>query len=150
MREIRIERLTIADIDRARTLFVLMAGVFETESRPLSDGYLSRLLVREDFWALAASVDGRIVGGLTAYTLLLTRIEESEVFLYDIAVLPEYQRQGIGRQLVTALRAQASACGATVVWVPADNEDEHALDFYQSLGGEPAAVTIFTFSGSAG
>jgi aminoglycoside 3-N-acetyltransferase I len=145
-----IERLTIRDIERARALFLMMAEVFETDARPLSDEYLARLLGRGEFWALAASVDGRTVGGLTAHALPMTRIAESEVLIYDIAVLPRYQRQGIGRQLMTAMRAEASAAGMKVVWVPADNEDTHALDFYRALGGEPAAVTIFTFGGGEG
>ena len=142
----RIERLTADDIEQARELFLLMADVFETDSQPLSGDYLARLLARGDFWAFAAFVDGRIAGGLTAHTLPLTRIEESEVFIYDIAVMPQYQRRGLGRQLVTALRTQAAANGINVVWVPADNEDTHALDFYRALDGVPAPVTIFTFS----
>jgi len=146
MREIQIERLGIDTIGSARELFTLMAGVFETESKPLSNHYLSRLLGRDDFWVFAASFEGRTVGGLTAYSLPLTRIEQSEIFIYDIAVVPQYQRRGIGSQLVTAVRSHASATGITVAWVPADNEDAHALDFYRSLGGEPAPVTIFTFS----
>jgi aminoglycoside 3-N-acetyltransferase I len=150
MGEIRVQRLTVADIERARALFATMAAVFETEPESLSDEYLARLLVREEFWALAASVDGRTVGGLTAHTLPLTRTEASEVFIYDIAVIPEYQRQGIGRQLVETLRERASACGITVVFVPADNEDAHALDFYRALGGVAAPVTIFTFSDDVG
>jgi len=150
MTEPRIERLTLDDIERARELFLIMAEVFEKDSEPLKDEYLARLLARRDFWAFAASIEGRMVGGLTAHTLPLTRIEESEVFIYDIAVMPQYQRQGIGRQLVTALRAQASADGIAVLWVPADNEDAHALDFYRALGGVPAPVTIFTFSDGGG
>ncbi len=141
-----IERLAVNDIDRARALFTAIAGVFETETAPLSDGYLKRLLVRDDFWALAASIEGRIVGGLTAYTLPLTRLEEFEVFVYDIAVLPGHQRQGIGRQLIEALRTKASAAGINLAWVAADNEDTHALDFYKALGGEPTPVTVFTFA----
>jgi aminoglycoside 3-N-acetyltransferase I len=150
MGDIRVERLTVADVERARVLFTTMAAVFEIDSDPLSDGYLLRVLVREEFWALAASIDGRIVGGLTAHTLPLTGAEVSEVLIYDIAVIPDYQRQGIGRQLVATLRAQASACGITVVFVPADNEDAHALDFYQALGGVATSVTIFTFSDDGG
>jgi aminoglycoside 3-N-acetyltransferase I len=146
MSRIRVERLTIADVDRARALFVAMAQVFATEAEPLSNDYLHRLLSRDDFWALAATVDGQPVGGLTAHTLPLTRAEVSEIFIYDIAVEPAYQRQGIGRQLIASLRAQATSAGITVLFVPADNEDEHALDFYTALGGAPAPVTIFTFS----
>jgi aminoglycoside 3-N-acetyltransferase I len=31
------------------------------------------------------------------------------------------------------------------MFVPADNEDEHAIDFYHAIGGEASAVTFFTF-----
>jgi len=32
------------------------------------------------------------------------------------------------------------------VFVPADNEDDDALDFYRALGGTPSSVTFFSFS----
>lgn len=139
-----ITRLTAPDLARARELFLLLASIFETESTPLPDSWLVPLLARDDFWVLAATLDGQLVGGLTAYTLPLTRLPQSELFLYDIAVLPAYQRRGIGRQLVTELRAQAATAGISLLWVPADNEDTHALDFYRSLGASAAPVTIFT------
>jgi aminoglycoside 3-N-acetyltransferase I len=47
---------------------------------------------------------------------------------------------------MAALRSQAAVAGITVAFVPADNQDTHALDFYQALGGVPAPVTIFTFA----
>ena len=145
MREIRIERLRVTDIGLARTLFAMMTRVFATAAEVLSDDYLTRLLARDDFWAFAALVDGQLVGGLTAHTLPLTRAEVSEVFIYDIAVVPDWQRHGVGRQLMSTLRSEAAAAGITVVFVAADNEDTHALDFYQTVGGVPAPVTIFTF-----
>jgi aminoglycoside 3-N-acetyltransferase I len=145
MREIRIDRLTVADMELARALFATMARVFAMDVEVLGDAYLTRLLDREDFWALAASVDGQLVGGLTAHTLPLTRAEVSEVFIYDIAVVSDWQRQGVGRQLMSTLRSEAAGAGIAVVFVPADNDDTHALDFYQALGGVPAPVTIFTF-----
>jgi aminoglycoside 3-N-acetyltransferase I len=143
----RIQRLGPADASLAREAFMLMAAVFETEAEPLSDGYLQRLLAREDFWALAALDGDTILGGATAHTLLMTRSEAPEILLYDIAVRPDRQRQGIGRRLVETLRQQAAAAGIHTLWVPADNEDTHALDFYRALGGEPGAVTIFSFPG---
>jgi aminoglycoside 3-N-acetyltransferase I len=145
MREVRVERLTVADVELARALFDTMTRVFATSAEALSDGYLVRLLDRDDFWALAALVDGQLVGGLTAHTLPLTRAEVSELFIYDIAVVPEWQRQGVGRKLVSTLRSQAAGAGIAVAFVPADNEDTHALGFYRALGGVPAPVTIFTF-----
>ncbi len=66
-------------------------------------------------------------------------------FIYDLAVRVDRQRRGIGRRLVSYVPASAAECGITDVFVPADDEDEHALEFYRALGGAPSAVTIFTF-----
>ncbi len=142
----RLKRLKAGDRELARALFILMTEVFEEGSGVLSDGYIDRLLGREDFWAIAAFVDDAIVGGLTAHTLPMTRAEYSEIFIYDIAVRSEHQRMGIGRRLMEELRAQAAGMGIRDLFVPADNEDVHALDFYRALGGEAAPVTIFTFT----
>jgi aminoglycoside 3-N-acetyltransferase I len=148
MPEIQVARLTGADVAVARTLFATMAGVFETEVGTLTDAYLARVLHRADVWAYVGTVDGQTVGGLTAYTLPLTRAEVSELFIYDIAVVAQWQRHGVGRALIAALRADAATVGITVAFVPADNDDVHALDFYRALGGAPAPVTIFTFGES--
>jgi len=32
------------------------------------------------------------------------------------------------------------------MFVAADNQDLHALDFYRAMGGEPSPVTIFSFT----
>ncbi len=141
---IRTTRLQATDEPLARQLFLLIAEVFENETTPLSTPYLERLLGRPDFWAIAAFAGDRLAGGLTAFTLPLITSESSEIFLYDIAVHPDFQRQGIGRQLVAHLRQAASSEGIESLWVPADNEDQHALDFYHALGGRAAPVTIFT------
>ena len=76
----------------------------------------------------------------------MTRTESSEIFIYDLAVHPDHQRTGVGRRLVAELRAQAAALGIGELFVPADNEDVHALDFYRAIGGAAAPVTIFTFT----
>ena len=140
-----VRRLTAADVELARRTFLTMSAVFETPGAALDDEYLRALLRRPGFWAFAAIDGDRVLGGLTAHTLPMTRSASAEVFIYDLAVVPERQRQGIGRRLVAALREAAAAEGITVAFVPADNEDTHALDFYQAIGGAPAPVTIFTF-----
>ena len=147
MIETRTRRLTSGDRELARTMFALMAAVFEEESAYLSDDYLDRLLRRDDFWAIAAFMGDEIVGGVTAHTLSMTRTESAELFIYDIAVRGDHQRRGIGRRLIATLREAAAAAGIQVVFVPTDEEDIHALDFYHALGGEPSPVIVFTFSG---
>ena len=143
---IRIVRLASADVELARRTFSLMAAVFdEPAGAPLGRAYLEPLLARRDFWALSALDDDEVVGGLTAHALPMTRNEATELFIYDLAVLQAKQRRGIGRQLVEHLRREGAAAGIDVAFVPADDDDTHALDFYRAIGGSPAAVTIFTF-----
>ena len=82
--EMRLKRLMLGDRNLARTLFTLMADVFEEDGEELSDGYIDRLLGREDFWAIAAFVGEHIIGGVTAHTLPMTRTASSEIFIYDM------------------------------------------------------------------
>jgi aminoglycoside 3-N-acetyltransferase I len=146
MTELRTRRLTASDREVARVVFAIMARVFDEGAGELSDGYLERLLAREDFWAFGAFIGDDVVGGITAHALPMTRSEALELFIYDIAVIADHQRRGIGRRLVSALREAAASAGIHDAFVPADDEDSHALDFYRALGGTPAAVTIFTFA----
>lgn len=140
-----VRRLMPSDLALARRVFLTMTEVFEDPGEVLGDEYLATLLARPDFWAIAAVDGDDVLGGITAHTLLMTRSESREVFIYDLAVVPERQRQGVGRRLVAELRDAAAAEGIAVAFVPADNEDTHALDFYRAIGGVPAPVTIFTF-----
>ena len=140
-----VKRLASADVPLAKTTLKLVHAVFAEPSEPLSDAYVATLLERADFWLLGAFIGEQPVGGLTAHVLPMTREESRELFLYDLAVHPEYQRRGIGRALVETLRVLGSAEGIGVTFVPADSEDDRALAFYEALGGEAAPVTIFTF-----
>jgi aminoglycoside 3-N-acetyltransferase I len=127
----------------------MMAGVFEEDREDISDAYIDRLLGRSEFWAIAAFVGQDAIGGLTAHTLPMTRNASSEIFIYDLAVRRDHQRRGVGRELVAKLREEAAEIGVHDIFVPADNDDAHALDFYRALGAAASPVTIFTFGGDS-
>lgn len=146
MDTIEVRRFSRHDAAAARQLFALMAEVFGEDARPLSDLYVERILGRAEFWALAAFIDGDLVGGLTAHTLPMTRAEFSEIVIYDIAVRADRQRQGVGRRLIGTLRDMAAAHGIHDLFVPADDDDGHALEFYRALGAVGTPVTLFVFS----
>ena len=146
MSAFEIRRLVVGDRAAAQDMFTLMAEVFGEDSEPLGDDYVDRLLGEDSFWALGAFTGPDIVGGLTAHSLPMTRCMASELFIYDLAVHPDYRRQGVGTRLVQELRSAAAQMGISEVFVAADNEDEHALDFYRAEGAAGTPVTIFSFS----
>lgn len=143
MTTVSIHRLTVDDIDGARSAFAMMHAVFEEAPSELSDPYLAELLGDPSFWALTAVDDSGPVGCVTAHELAMTRHEAKELFVYDLAVHPDRQRRGIATLLVRALVDAAAADGIEVVFVAADDEDDHALRYYESLGGSPTKATIF-------
>ena len=142
---IQVRRLGPRDRDLARMTFDLLADVFGEKRDRLSDAYLDELLGRPRFLVLVATVGGRTVGGLTAHVLPMTAYEGAEIFIYDVAVVDDYQRRGVGRRLLAAVRDEASRLGTSSVFVLADNEDAGALAFYRALGGVPSGVTLFEF-----
>jgi len=131
MQGVSIRRLAVTDKQLAQQTFLTMAQFFDEEYAVLSSPYLENLLGRQDFLAFAAEGGGQIVGGITAFLLPLTRLERRELFVYDIAVRVEWQRKGIGRALVSALRQAAAAEGIAEGFVLADNE---ALMHWTSIG----------------
>lgn len=154
MADYGIQRLGQEDLTIARELFAMMVDVFDEDddepvTEPLTDEYLDRILSRDSFWALAAFDGSEIVGGLTAHTLQMTRSAAAELFIYDLAVRQDHRRSGVGSELIRAVRSRAAAEGIEVVFVPADDDDTHALEFYRAQGGAESAVTHFTFETSA-
>ena len=140
-----IRRLATGDRDLGRATFAMMAAVFDEITRPLPDDHVDALLARPDFWALAAVEDDEPLGGITAHVLPMTRSPSRELFVYDVAVREDRQRQGIGRTMLVELCAQAAREGIESVFVAVADEDVHAMDFYRGVGGAASSVTLFSF-----
>jgi aminoglycoside 3-N-acetyltransferase I len=141
----QIEYLTkelVADFEALVNLFNM---VFEEESKIGSEVHLLNLLSRENFIALAALTENEVVGGLTAYELPMYYSDSSEIFLYDLAVKPEYQRMGIGKGLLQALKDHCRENEIKEFFVMAHEEDEHAVEFYRSTGGKSEKVINFVY-----
>jgi aminoglycoside 3-N-acetyltransferase I len=146
----KIVRLVSGNTALAKGMFSVMAAVFGEPGGELSDEYVAGLLADHHFWAIAAMEGDQVVGGVTAHTLPMTRNQSSEIFIYDLAVRLDRQRQGIGRRLIRHLCEVGAAQGIETVFVAADNEDDHAVDFYRALRGAASPVTVFAFEGTPG
>lgn len=137
-----IRRLTPADLAEMRAVHAMFGEAFDDRDRysgnPPTDAYLVSLLSSSTFLALAAFLEGAIVGGLTAYELCKPEREAKEIYLYDLAVAAAFRRHGIATALLHAIRTIARERAAEVVFVQADAEDEAAIALYAGLGEQRA------------
>lgn len=106
---------------------------------PPSDDYLSRLLARDTFIAIAAMDGKAVIGGLAAYLLDKFEQDRREIYIYDLAVAEAYRRRGIATALIGKLREIAAARDAYVIFVQADLVDGPAIALYEKLGTKETA-----------
>ena len=133
-----VRRLTRDDTARFRELNAVFGEAFEDPGtygdEPPSDDYFRGLLAKDHVIALVALVNDEVVGGLVGYVLDKFERARREVYIYDLAVLEPYRRQGIATSLIEHLRNIASTLGAWVIYVQADYGDEPAIALYTRLG----------------
>lgn len=141
-----INRLTKEDLAAFRLVINLFNIVFEeADSMTGSESNLVALLSNSSFIALAALAENEVVGGLTAYELPMYYSDHSEIFLHDLAVKTEYQRMGIGKQLIAHLKEYCIKNGIKEFFVLAHEEDDHAVEFYHATGGKSEKVINFLY-----
>jgi len=145
-KKLDVRKLTEEDVSAFHSLIEMFNLVFE-EAEPTvsSDTNLLRLLSNHHFVAIAALNENEVAGGLTAYELPMYSSERSELFLYDLAVKPDYQRMGIGKSLIRSLKDYCTSEGIELFFVLAHEEDEHAIEFYHSTGGRSEKVINFLY-----
>jgi aminoglycoside 3-N-acetyltransferase I len=142
-------RLKARDAELLQEINALFHEVFQYDTPPSASlPYLERLLFSERHLVFALTYQHELVGALTAHLLPDLYSENTEVFIYDIAVKPQWQRLGFGARLLKAVQNNALKNGYAHIWVAADVEDEHALDFYRKHGGEASEVQHFEFKPS--
>jgi len=147
---IEVRKLTQEDVSTFKLLIHLFNVVFEEDESAMgSDVNLFKLLSNNHFVAMAAFYENDLVGGLTAYELPMYSSDKSELFLYDLAVNPEYQRKGIGKRLIHHLKEYCITNGINEFFVMAHEEDIQAVEFYRSTGGKSEKVVNFLYDVSA-
>mgnify|MGYP000747379776 CR=1 FL=1 len=95
---------------------------------------------------LLADDHGRAVGYLCLYGRI-TPNDQDELpapysFMAELYVLPEYQRQGIGRELVARAEAHARELGACKIELKVLAQNTPAQEFYTALGYAPRIIVM--------
>ena len=125
-------------------LLEVFREVFDWEESEFPDSsYLANLLGNPQFLVLVAKAEGKIIGGLTAYILPSYQTRKSSIFIYDLGVATNFQRQGIGKKLLYSLLDYAKKHRIQDVFVDTELEDnEDALAFYQKTGFDNQAKVV--------
>lgn len=143
---VEVTQLSPVDIVRFKQLILLFGDVFETDNVVYSNERLADLLNNKHFVAIVALAHNVVVGGLTGYIMPMYNKPADELYLYDMAVATQAQRQGIGRQLIEKLKEFCCQHNIGNISVEAHAEDLSAVAFYHSWGGAPEDVVHFNFS----
>jgi aminoglycoside 3-N-acetyltransferase I len=142
----QIRRLEKQDVVLFQQLILLFQELFEMKKTSIpEETYLIQLLTNPDFIVYAIITEDEIIGGLTAYELASYYSKGSEIFIYDIAIKSTFQRKGLGKQLLLSLKEYSKQKGINAIFVDANEEDDHAVDFYHSTGGRADKVIQFTY-----
>ncbi|MGB5214318.1 MAG: AAC(3)-I family aminoglycoside N-acetyltransferase [Anderseniella sp.] len=133
-----IRRLVSGDVDLVRDMLAVFGQAFEdvhtyTQAQP-DQQYLDKLLGSETVVVLIALQGADVVGGLVAYELEKLEQRRSEMYIYDLAVAEQHRRRGVATGLIAQVKTIAAERGAYVIFVPADLQDDPAIQLYTKLG----------------
>jgi len=120
------------------------------EDEKAEEHHLKELLEKPGFIALVITFENKIAGGLTAYELPMYYCARKEIYIYDVAIDPAFQRMGLGKQILGWLKEYCVANNIHEFFVQAHVEDKHAINFYHSAGGRAERVIHFNFNPNAG
>lgn len=126
----KIKRLGVDDVALAESV------VKRFKRQTVSPEYLQRFLGDSRNVLYVAEIGGKAEGFLLAYRL--DRIDglPPKVFVYEVDVLEESRRRGIGTQLMDAVRDMIRQEELTNAFVLTNYENEGAVAFYEATGGK--------------
>lgn len=118
----------------------------ESDFRPERDKQLAGLRLILDTPALGRlfvlRIDGQVAGMANALITVSTACGAPVLLLEDVIVGRAWRGRGHGRRLVEHVLDWARQQGMGRVTLLADQDNAHALAFYERLGFEPSAMVV--------
>ncbi len=126
--EITIRRLQAGDEGPASHV----AAVFKSAVLPTSAA--TRFLTNPANYLITAELGERLVGFVLAYRLDRLDRPQGQLFVYEVAVRPEVQRQGIATRLIEEIRRVVTAECLMEAFVVTDRGNQGARQLYACTG----------------
>jgi ribosomal protein S18 acetylase RimI-like enzyme len=136
--DVTIKRLTSAD---AAILDHIADDVFD---EPVDRDRLVAYLAATGHFMLVAVADGVVVGQCAA-VIHRHPDKPTELYLDEVGVAPNFQRQGIARRLVDEMLALGRAEGCEEAWVGTEHDNVPAQRLYGSGGAAAEPFLMYVF-----
>jgi N-acetylglutamate synthase-like GNAT family acetyltransferase len=134
--------------DDIQTILALLRDTFQPyQGSYTTEAYVHAILLPADEiqkrlhdpkkLVLVAETDNRIVGTITA-----TFQDNTQVYLQSMAILPRFQRVGIGRLLLEKIEGLAREKGCNRIYFECFEPLRNSIEFYEKQGYRRTGKTI--------
>ncbi len=124
--------------------------VFDHQVQP---ELLSAFLANPSNILVVAVAEGQVVGMATGISYVHPD-KPLALFINEVGVSSRFQRQGLGRKLVTLILKEGKERGCTEAWVATELNNEPARALYEATGGVPdeehAVVYVYPLKAKGG
>lgn len=121
---LKIRHAHAADIDQ---LCNIDEACFNTNKLLMSERFYE-LLNDNNYTLLIAEFENKLIGKAHIHW------EENQAVLSDIAILPSYQKKGLGGELLGACINEALSLGQNTIELDVETKNKHALNLYNKYG----------------
>ena len=115
----------------------------EVFDQPVDRDQLTHYLASPGHHLMVAIVDGEIVGQVAAVVHRHPDGRPTELYIDELAVAPDSQRQGIARRLLDAMLAFGQELGCEEAWVGAERDNAAARNLYESRSAPSEAFSKY-------
>lgn len=111
-----------------RSITELFEEVLSEECCEVTMEAFGRQLGWDSDLVLVAEADAQVIG------VIIGTIDNNKGYYYRIAVSKAYQRQGIGKELVHALKQRFEQKNVSKIYITGDEHNEPVFPLFESLG----------------
>lgn len=123
----KIRKLTLDDYDEMYALWMSCAGMGLNDLDDSRDG-IDKFLKRNPDTCFAAEEEGQLIG------VIMAGNDGRRGYIYHTAVIPQYRKQGVARQLVEATMQALEECGINKAALVVFGRNEPGNAFWEKLG----------------
>jgi ribosomal protein S18 acetylase RimI-like enzyme len=112
--------------------------------------WMARFLANSANHLIVASSGAEPVGLLLAYRIDRLDRPATQLFIYEVAVVPAWRRRGVGSRMIAFVRDLVRGQGWVEAFVITSRENVAARNLYQKTGGqiEEASGMVFVYPGA--